>query len=81
MCIRDRTVVDDPQFQDRFPLYGIDDVGAEQLPLPLKMVGGGPEAAPTLAPTVGQHTDEVMAEVLGYDETRVSQLRESGTFG
>ena len=67
-----KTIGDDPQFQDRFPFFGIDDVGAEQLPLPVKMVGGGPEPAPTMAPTVGEHTDEVMAEVLGYDETRVA---------
>ena len=76
-----KTVGSDPQFRDRFPFFGIDDVGAEQLPLPLKMVGGGLESVPSMAPTVGQHTDEVMAEVLGYDESRVSQLRESGTFG
>ncbi|MFA9566005.1 MAG: CoA transferase, partial [Acidimicrobiales bacterium] len=76
-----KTVGSDPQFQDRFPFFGIDDVGAEQLPLPLKMVGGGPESVPTMAPTVGQHTDEVMGEVLGYDQTRVAHLRESGTFG
>jgi crotonobetainyl-CoA:carnitine CoA-transferase CaiB-like acyl-CoA transferase len=26
-------------------------------------------------PTMGQHTDEVLREVLGYDETRIAQLR------
>ena len=76
-----KTVVDDPQFQHRFPFYGDEDVGAEQLPLPVKMVNGGPEPAPTMAPTVGQHTDEVMADVLGYDEARVARLRDAGTFG
>jgi hypothetical protein len=30
---------------------------------------------------VGQHTDEVLADVLGYDPTRVAALREAGTFG
>ena len=36
---------------------------------------------PTKAPTVGQHTDEVLREVLGYDDARVEALREAGALG
>ena len=36
---------------------------------------------PTKAPDVGEHTDEVLAEVLGYDEAKIDQLRAAGTFG
>jgi len=75
-----KNVVDDPQFQDRFPLYSVEDVGAEQLPLPVK-VAGMEQTAPTMAPTVGQHTDEVMADVLGHDASTIAEMRESGAFG
>jgi len=75
-----RTIVDDPQFRHRFPLWGVDRVGAEQLPLPLKVVGEElPE--PTMAPTVGQHTDEVLHDLLGYDDAKVAELRAAGAFG
>ena len=74
------TITDDPQFQHRFPLYGVDQLGAEQLPLPLKLVGDD-LPVPTPAPDVGQHTDEVLGEVLGYDGDRIKSLRESGALG
>ncbi len=54
-----KTIVDDPQFQHRFPLYGVEQLGAEQLPLPLK-VAGEELPVPTKAPTVGQDTDAVL---------------------
>jgi crotonobetainyl-CoA:carnitine CoA-transferase CaiB-like acyl-CoA transferase len=50
------------------------------LPFPVKFRGEElPE--PAHAPTVGQHTDEVLREVLGYDEARIRALRESGALG
>jgi hypothetical protein len=30
---------------------------------------------------VGQDTDRVMAEVLGYDDAKIAELRSAGTFG
>jgi crotonobetainyl-CoA:carnitine CoA-transferase CaiB-like acyl-CoA transferase len=75
-----KTIVDDAQFQHRFPLYGVDQLGAEQLPLPLHLVGED-LPVPTEAPEVGQDTDAVLRDVLGYDDTRIAELRESGTFG
>jgi len=32
------------------------------------------------SPTLGEHTDEILREVLQYDETRVSALKQSGAF-
>ncbi|MET0665469.1 MAG: CoA transferase [Acidimicrobiales bacterium] len=75
-----KTIVDDAQFQHRFPLYGVDQLGAEQLPLPLHLVGED-LPVPTEAPEVGQDTDAVLRDVLGYDDTRIPELRESGAFG
>jgi crotonobetainyl-CoA:carnitine CoA-transferase CaiB-like acyl-CoA transferase len=71
---------DDPQFQHRMNFLPIEAVGCEQLPLPV-FVGGEPLPVPTKAPTVGQHTEEVMTEVLGRDEAEIAKLRESGVFG
>ncbi len=31
--------------------------------------------------TIGQHTDEVLRDVLGYDEARIARLREAGVIG
>jgi formyl-CoA transferase len=32
------------------------------------------------SPTLGEHTDEVLRSVLGYDETRIAALKATGTF-
>ena len=75
-----KTLLEDPQFQDRFPLYRASDLGADELPGPIKFVG---EAlpAPTKAPTVGEHTDDVLREVLGWDDARIATARQAGAFG
>ena len=36
---------------------------------------------PTKAPTLGQHTDEVLRQVLGYDDDRIAALRGAGALG
>ncbi len=71
---------DDPQFQARIGFVPSGDVGCEQLPLPV-FVNGQKPAVPTMAPTVGQHTDEVMTQVLGLDTQEVAALRTGGAFG
>ncbi len=75
-----QTIADDPQFQDRFPWISKERLDADQLPFPVKLVDGEhPE--PTRAPDVGEHTDGVLHEVLGYDENRIEKLRSSGALG
>ena len=74
-----RTAPDDPQFSHRLPFYGIEDVGAEQLPLPIYLEGELPPT-PTMAPRVGEQTDEVLAE-LGLATERIAELRASGAVG
>jgi crotonobetainyl-CoA:carnitine CoA-transferase CaiB-like acyl-CoA transferase len=39
---------------------------------------GTPAVDPKPAPAVGQHTNEVLAEVLGYDEAKMAALHASG---
>jgi crotonobetainyl-CoA:carnitine CoA-transferase CaiB-like acyl-CoA transferase len=75
-----KTIADDPQFQDRFPWYPVSRHGAEMLPFPVKFPGEElPE--PRMAPTVGEHNEEVLREVLGYDAEKIAALRENGVFG
>ena len=76
-----RTVADDPQFQARLGFLPRETLGAEQLPSPIKVVEGPELPQPTKAPTLGQHTDEVLAEVLGYDDARRAALRAEGALG
>ena len=75
-----KTIADDPQFKDRFPLYPHARHGADMLPFPVKLIG---EELPTPspAPTVGEHSDRVLARLLGYDAERIAALRRSGALG
>jgi crotonobetainyl-CoA:carnitine CoA-transferase CaiB-like acyl-CoA transferase len=75
-----QSIADDPQFQHRLPWIPIEAVGTLQQPMPLKVVDED-WPTPTHAPELGQHTDEVLREVLGYDDARISALREKGTLG
>ncbi len=74
------TIGDDPQFKARMDWIPRERLGAEQLPVPLKMVGAD-LPLPAKAPEVGQHSEEILKEVLGYDDERLTALRESGALG
>jgi crotonobetainyl-CoA:carnitine CoA-transferase CaiB-like acyl-CoA transferase len=76
-----RTIAADPQFQDRLPWIPRDQVGTDQLPSPIKLLGEPALPLPTRAPAAGQHTEAILREVLGYDAERIASLRESGALG
>jgi crotonobetainyl-CoA:carnitine CoA-transferase CaiB-like acyl-CoA transferase len=71
----------DPQFADRMPWQPASRLIADQLPFPVRVVGEWPPAASRPAPRLGEHTDEVLAEVLGYDSATLERLRSDGAFG
>jgi len=75
-----KTLADDPQFKVRFPHYPASEHGADMMPLPLK-IQNEELPIPTMAPTVGEHNDAVMADVLGYDVDKIAQLKSAGAFG
>ncbi|MSO78815.1 MAG: CoA transferase [Acidimicrobiia bacterium] len=75
-----KTIADDPQFQDRLPWISRDRLGADELPIPIKVLDDE-QPVPEHAPTVGEHTDDVLTRVLGYDTTRLTELKESGALG
>jgi crotonobetainyl-CoA:carnitine CoA-transferase CaiB-like acyl-CoA transferase len=72
-------LVDDPQFLDRAQIVEQEHPEAG----PLRLLGtpvhtGEPPAPLTPAPGQGEHTDEVLREVLGYDAGRLAALRDRG---
>ena len=74
------TVQADPQFEARFEWLPASALGADQLPLPIKVAGKAP-LVPSKAPTVGEHTDAVLRDVLDLDADRIATLRETGALG
>jgi crotonobetainyl-CoA:carnitine CoA-transferase CaiB-like acyl-CoA transferase len=74
------TLLHDPQFADRFPLLPAAEMGNDQLFTPLHFVDEE-LPRPAKAPTVGQHTDDVLKSVLGWDEARIAAAAEAGAFG
>jgi crotonobetainyl-CoA:carnitine CoA-transferase CaiB-like acyl-CoA transferase len=75
-----KTLYDDPQFKDRFELLPADVVGADMLGTPIKFVDET-LPMPTKAPTVGQHTEEVLRETLGWSDDQIEKARAAGAFG
>jgi crotonobetainyl-CoA:carnitine CoA-transferase CaiB-like acyl-CoA transferase len=75
-----KTIAEDPQFQHRFPWYPASRHGADMLPFPVKLADETlPE--PSLAPTAGEHNDDVLGELLGYDAAKIARLKEAGALG
>ncbi|MDJ0869367.1 MAG: hypothetical protein QNK03_24900 [Myxococcota bacterium] len=50
------------------------------LPYPVKFLGEKAEP-PSKAPTVGEHSADVLGRVLGYDAGRIESLRKAGALG
>src|SRR4051794_24596693 len=75
-----QTLMEDPQFKDRFEWIPKERVGCDQLPTPIKMIGEE-LPMPEKAPDVGQHSEAVLRDVLGYDDTKLKVLREAGALG
>ena len=72
-------LVDDPHFQARGNLATVEDpqLGHVVMPTtPIKLPDQTYEVRP--APLLGEHTDEVLLALPGYDAQRVAELRERG---
>ncbi len=71
---------DDPQFRDRFDWIDSQVTGADELAFPLHLEGEDPPI-PGRAPEVGEHTDAVLAQVLGHRGAELEALRATGALG
>jgi formyl-CoA transferase len=72
-----------PEVRERHLVSGIPHPKAEaapniRSPLSLSLT---PVVDPVAAPTLGQHTESVLAELLGYDRARLDALASAGAFG
>lgn len=68
----------DPHLKARGFIQYVDHPENGRVPLmrhPLRMRGAVKQGR---SPLLGEHTDEVLAEVLGYDQTRLDALRAAG---
>ncbi|MHB1486615.1 MAG: CaiB/BaiF CoA transferase family protein [Acidimicrobiales bacterium] len=72
-----QSIAGDPQFQHRLPWLSRDDLDADMLPFPVKF-DRAELPRPTRAPGVGQHTDEVLIDLVGYGAEKVLALRQAG---
>ncbi len=75
-----KTLYADPQFKERIDLLPAEQVGADMLPTPIKFVDET-LPMPAKAPTVGQHTEQVVRDVLGWDDKQIEAARAAGAFG
>lgn len=74
-----RDLIDDPHFRERGLLFEQHDAKGTRLQWigpPVKVEGQSFSATP--APSHGQHTDDVLKNVLGLDAARVAELRRRG---
>jgi crotonobetainyl-CoA:carnitine CoA-transferase CaiB-like acyl-CoA transferase len=73
-------VVDDPQFQDRFKILPHEKHGADMISFPIHFEGEE-LTPPCKAPTLGQDSERVLKETLGYSAEKVAELKEKGVLG
>ena len=75
-----KTLPADPQFQDRLGFIPASQLGADELAFPVRFIGEE-LPVPHKAPTVGEHTYEVLRAAADYDDAKVAEVRESGALG
>lgn len=72
-----QTLADDPHFKVRMPWLAKETHVVDMLPSPVKVVGADlPD--PGRAPHTGEHTDQILRDLLGLDEARIAELRDHG---
>ncbi len=71
--------VDDPQIVHNKTMIAVDHPvcgKTKSVECPIRTVGDADERSHSPPPTLGQHTDEVLAELLGYSEEKAGRLKQ-----
>jgi crotonobetainyl-CoA:carnitine CoA-transferase CaiB-like acyl-CoA transferase len=76
-----KSIVHDPQFQARMPMRSHREAGTDLMPSPIKPIDEELPVPAVAARDPGRDTEEVLRDVLGYDEPRIAGLRRSGALG
>ncbi len=73
-------IVEDPQFiaREMFESVQLPDGARLQIPAVVPKLSATPGATRWLGPAIGEHTDEVLRELLGLDDGRLAELAEAG---
>ena len=77
-----RAVAEDPDLSPANPMFAeIDQPGIGRFPVPGTPFGfsATPREAPRRAPHLGEHTEEVLAEVAGLSDAQIGRLFDQGT--
>lgn len=72
-------IFDDPQYAHRANIVSYDSrIGPLSVPAPLPAMSATPAEVRWLGPALGEHTEEVLAGLLGLGDDEVAQLRADG---
>lgn len=72
-----KSLPDDRHFNERTSWLAAESHGADMLPTPLHFTDRR-LADPGRAPTAGEHTDEILGELLGLDKVEIDRLADAG---
>jgi crotonobetainyl-CoA:carnitine CoA-transferase CaiB-like acyl-CoA transferase len=75
-----KSILEDPQFRHRFTWFPTEQVDADMLGYPVK-IASADLPVPSRAPSPGQHSEEVLREVAGYDGERLERIRAARVLG
>jgi crotonobetainyl-CoA:carnitine CoA-transferase CaiB-like acyl-CoA transferase len=75
-----KSIALDPQFRHRFAWFPKEQVDADMLGYPVK-IASADLPVPSRAPSPGQHSEEVLREVAGYDAERLERIRAARVLG
>ncbi|GGM20862.1 CaiB/BaiF CoA transferase family protein [Dactylosporangium sucinum] len=75
-----RDILADPHFRERtlVELTGSEVLGSVLMPGPVLHLAGSPDPSYAGVPAIGEHTDAVLADVLGLDDDARAELRAAG---
>ncbi|WP_242484463.1 CoA transferase [Rhodococcus sp. MS16] len=70
----------DPHYRERGTIVTVDDIEYGELPMaaPFPKMSATPGTIRTLGPGLGEHTDEILAQLLHLDDSELVGLRADG---